>query len=193
MSNAMVKTLLLFIAVLSVVVLSLVFTVGHHDDLENRVEFSLTDHHGKPASEKSFAGKHQIVFFGFTSCHMVCPTQLRRLTEVMAILEQKGQAHKIHPLFITVDPERDSPSVIKNYLSDFDPRVVGLTGSREALKSTADAFKTLLATAPVTAQPGYQISHSSLIYIVDPFSRVIDYLSFETDSKTMASKLQSYL
>tara|TARA_B100000768_G_C11251923_1_gene364492 strand:- start:482 stop:1051 length:570 start_codon:yes stop_codon:yes gene_type:complete len=189
----MIKTLLLFTAVLTVIVLSLVFIVGHHDDLQNRIQFSLTDHHGQSVNGTSFAGKHQLVFFGFTSCDMVCPTQLAKITDVMKILEEKGKAHRVNPLFITVDPERDSPEVIMEYLSHFDQRIVGLTGSREALESTTDAFKTLLASAPAMPQTGYQISHSSLVYIVDPFSRVIDYLPFESDTQAMANKLLNYL
>lgn len=193
MSSPIAKTALLFTTVLGVIVLSMVFIVGHHDDLDNRVQFSLTDHAGNTVNEKNFAGRHQLVFFGFTSCKMICPTQMQKLTQVIHTLEQNGDGHKVNPLFITVDPERDNSEKIDAYLKHFHERITGLTGSREALSSAAESFKTLLADAPSKPEPGYQISHSSMVYVVDPFSRVVDYLSFDTGIDGMVEKLESLL
>lgn len=192
-NSPLAKTLLLFGVTLSVIVISLFFAIGHHDDLDNRVQYSLIDHRGQTVSQKHFAGRYQLVFFGFTSCQMVCPTQMHKLTRVMFALDQSNTGHKVYPQFITVDPERDTPEKISNYLEHFHERIVGLTGSRQSLSATADSFKTLLAEAPNQPEPGYQIQHSSLIYIVDPFSRVVDYLNFETDVNSMVDKIQSYL
>lgn len=191
--SPLAKTFLLFGITLCVIVASLFFMIGHHDDLQNRVQYSLTDHRGQKVTEKHFAGRYQLVFFGFTSCEMVCPTQMYKLTQVMYALDQAGNSHKVNPLFITVDPERDTPDKIATYLGNFHERIVGLTGSRQALSATADSFKTLLAEAPDQPEPGYQIQHSSLMYIVDPFSRIVDYLNFETDVDSMVQKIQIYL
>ena len=95
-------------------------------------EFSLVDHTGKPVTDEDFAGKWQILFFGFTSCPDVCPTTLN---DVSLILEELGDgAEQVAPLFISVDPERDTPHVMAEYVANFDPRIVGLTGSPEQIK-----------------------------------------------------------
>ena len=193
MSSPLARSLLLFGITLGVILLSFVFMVGHHDDLNNRVRYSLTDHRGNAVNEKHFAGHHQLVFFGFTSCNRVCPTQMHKLTQVLHALDRAGDSQKVNPIFITVDPERDTPEKIAEYLEHFHERIVGLTGSRQALSATAASFKTLLAEAPAQPDPEYQIQHSSLVYVIDPFSRVVDYLSLESDIKTMVAKLQSYL
>lgn len=191
--NPLTKTALLFSTVLGIIVLSMVVMISNHDELENRVKFSLTDHNGNAVNEKDFAGRHQMVFFGFTSCQMICPTHMHKLTQILDALEEDGDAHKINPLFISVDPERDSPEKINDYLTHFHDRIIGLTGSRHELKTAADTFRTLLASAPTQAEPGYQISHSSIVYVVDPFSRVVDYLSFDNDTDIIVEKLQTYL
>ena len=193
MNSPFTKTALLFFTTLFVIIVSMVFVVGHHDDLDNRIQFDLTNHLGHEVSERHFAGRYQLVFFGFTSCQMVCPTQMHKLTRLMSELDRQGQGNEINPIFITVDPERDTPEKISSYLDHFHNRIVGLTGSREQLTAAADAFKTLMADAPVNPEEGYQIQHSSVMYVVDPFSRVVDYISFNDDAEHMANKIQSYL
>ncbi len=134
-----------------------------------------------------------MVFFGFTSCHSICPTQMSKLTQVMAALDESGHGRRITPVFISVDPERDSPEKVAAYLEYFDDRFVGLTGSRSALESAADSFKTLLENLPVERNGKYQITHSSVVYIVDPLSRIVDYVPGTTDHREMAEIIRDII
>jgi cytochrome oxidase Cu insertion factor (SCO1/SenC/PrrC family) len=106
-------------------------------------EFSLVDHTGKAVTDEDFAGKWQLVFFGFTYCPDVCPTTLN---DVSVVLEELGDdAEQVQPLFISVDPERDTPKVMADYVANFDPRIVGLTGSPEQVEAAAQAFRVYYA------------------------------------------------
>jgi protein SCO1/2 len=106
-------------------------------------EFSLIDHTGKPMTDEDFEGKWQLVFFGFTYCPDVCPTTLN---DVSIVLEELGaEADQLQPLFITVDPERDTPEVMAEYVANFDPRIVGLTGSPEQIEQATQAFRAYYA------------------------------------------------
>lgn len=134
-----------------------------------------------------------MVFFGFTSCHSICPTQMSKLTMVMAELDKSGHGTRIIPVFISVDPERDSPEKVATYLENFDDRFVGLTGSRPALESAADSFKTLFEDLAIKRDSNYQITHSSVVYIVDPFSRIVDYVPGATDHREMAKIIRDII
>jgi cytochrome oxidase Cu insertion factor (SCO1/SenC/PrrC family) len=130
-------------------------------------EFSLVDHTGNPVADEDFAGKWQLVFFGFTACPDVCPTTL---IEVSAVLEELGDdAEQITPLFISVDPERDTPEVMAEYVANFDPRIVGLTGSPEQIKQAAQAFRAYYVKVEQKNQPdGYTMDHSAFLYLMGP-------------------------
>ncbi len=193
MNTPWAKSLLLFFVTLAVISTTFAFAILHHDDGSSRIRYSLVDHNGQRVTQNNFAGRHQLVFFGFTRCAAVCPTQTDKITRVMQALEKTGHAHRITPMFISVDPERDSPQDLQEYLAYFHKDFVGLTGSRFALKTAADSFKTLLAEAPANPEAGYQITHSSVVYVVDPFSRVIDFISFDQQVDGMTERVRKLL
>lgn len=184
------KTAILFFVILGVIVSTFAFALWHHDDGDSRVQFQLTSHKGEVVSQDHLGGRHLLVFFGFTSCHDVCPTQMAKLTQVMADLDRTGHGNRITPVFISVDPERDTPEKVAAYLAYFDDRFVGLTGSRPALKSAADSFKTLLEDLNAEKSGDYQITHSSVTYIVDPFSRIVDYVPGAANYQAVAEKIR---
>jgi len=144
-------------------------------------------------TQKDYAGRYQLVFFGFTSCKAICPLQMNKLTSVMNQLESNGHGNQVTPIFITVDPERDSAQKISEYLTFFHEKFVGLTGTRFALEKTADSFKTLLSKAPVNPDKDYQITHSSVVYLLDPYNRIIDFIPFAEGTDGMSERIQSYL
>ncbi len=187
------KTAILFFVIIGVIATSIAFTVWHHDDGDTRVRFRLTSHTGDSVTQAELRGRHLMVFFGFTSCHSICPTQMSKLTQVMAALDESGHGTRITPVFISVDPERDSPEKVAAYLQYFDDRFVGLTGSRSALESAADSFKTLLENLPVERNGKYQITHSSVVYIVDPLSRIVDYVPGTADHREMAEIIRDII
>ncbi len=127
--------------------------------------WSLTGMDGKPYTTASFAGKVQIVFFGFTQCPDICPTTLAELSDVLRSLGD--QASKVQVLMITVDPERDTADVLRAYVSGFNANFLGLTGTPAQIKQVAASFKAYYAKAPA-AKGGYTMDHSSSFYLLDP-------------------------
>ena len=186
------KTALLFLVILGAIAASFALTVWRYDD-DSRVQFRLTDHTGRIVTQDQLGGRHLMVFFGFTSCHDICPAQMTKLSLVMAELDRTGHGSRITPVFISVDPERDSPEKVAEYLGFFDDRFVGLTGSRAALEGAADSFKTLLEDLPDDRRGNYQITHSTMVYILDPFSRIVDFLPGSADTAGMAERIREII
>jgi protein SCO1/2 len=145
--------------------------------------FSLTDHRGKAVTDKDFVGKPMAVFFGFTHCPEVCPTTLVQLGN---LTKQIGQAaDKLQILFITVDPERDTPEQMALYLESFDPRVVGLSGTREQVEAALKAYKAYAKKVPTDGS--YTMDHTASVYLMNAdgsFRTMIDY--HEEDSSALA-------
>ena len=183
------KTALLFFAILGVIAATFTITVWRYED-NSRVQFHLTDQTGRTVTRDHLGGRHLMVFFGFTSCVDICPIQMAKLTRVMAELDRTGHGTRVTPVFISVDPERDTPGKVAAYLEHFDDRFVGLTGSRTALEGAADSFRTLLEALPAERPEGYQITHSSMTFIVDPFGRIVDFLPEAADSTAMADRIR---
>jgi protein SCO1/2 len=127
--------------------------------------WALTGMDGKSYTSSDFAGKAQLVFFGFTQCPDICPTALAELSEMMRTLGD--QASRVQVLMITVDPERDSPEVLRAYVSGFNASFLGLTGTPAQIKQVAASFKAYYAKAPA-AKGGYSMDHSSSFYLLDP-------------------------
>lgn len=157
------------------------------------VAFSLTDHTGATVSQGDFAGRHLLVFFGFTNCSQICPTQMSKLTSALAKLDQSGHASQVTPIFVSVDPERDTPDQVARFLNQFDHRFVGLTGSRAALTAAAASFKAYLQAAPPAAITDYQVVHATTVYIVDARGGIVDYISGSQDADAIAAQVQKAL
>ena len=155
--------------------------------------FSLTDHTGAPVSEADFAGRHLLVFFGFTNCASICPAQMGKVSSAMAKLDQSGHGHRITPLLVSVDPERDTPEQLSRFLNGFDARFVGLTGSRPALTEAAATFKAYLQAAPPPGADDYQVVHATTVYIVGPHGRILDYVSGSEDADAIAAQVRRTL
>jgi len=141
--------------------------------------FELIDHTGKPRTERDFRGKLMLVYFGFTSCPDICPTDLQAIGQT---LDKLGAgADSVQPLFITVDPERDTAQHLAEYVPMFHPRLIGLTGSAEAIRKAADAYKVYYAKLDPpeeNAKEGggyYTVDHTAFIYLMD---RDGNYLGF---------------
>lgn len=134
----------------------------------DRPHFSLIDHHGQKVSEASYPGRFLLVYFGFTHCQVVCPRSLTRLTTVLESLPDQI-ATKLQPLYITVDPERDHPDVMRRYLEEKFPRFTGLSGMPEQIESAKEAFKVFARRKSDPGDPdGYVVPHTSITYLIDP-------------------------
>ena len=132
--------------------------------------FSLPDQNGKTRTLEDFRGKVVVVFFGFTQCPDVCPTTLAELAQVKKALGPDGD--KVQGVFVTVDPGRDKPELLKAYLESFDPGFVALRGSPEQLKETAKEFKIYYAKVPGKTPDSYTMDHTAASFLFDPQGRV---------------------
>lgn len=133
--------------------------------------WTLTDYNGKAVTDEDFSGKYRLMFFGFTYCPDICPTELKRLT---LVLEGLGDdAADITPLFVTIDPERDTPEVLKDYLGRFDPRFIGLTGTVQQIEHMEDIYKVYSAKAEDPEYTEYTMNHSALVYFIGPDDKVL--------------------
>jgi protein SCO1/2 len=138
-----------------------------------RTEFSLIDHNGNRVTEADFLGRWQLVFFGFTYCPDVCPTTLAYMGNVLDRLG--GEVERVAPIFITVDPTRDTPEVMAEYVQAFHPRLTGLTGSEAEVAAAAESFRVYYERMEEeTAPDGYLMAHSGHIYLMTPEGRFED-------------------
>jgi len=128
--------------------------------------FELTDHTGARRSLADFRGKVVTVFFGFTQCPDVCPGTLIEMKEVMALLGD--DAERVQTLFITVDPERDTPEVLAAYVPAFDPRFLGLYGTPDEIAKVARGYRVFYEKVPGSSPENYQINHTAASYVIDP-------------------------
>jgi cytochrome oxidase Cu insertion factor (SCO1/SenC/PrrC family) len=154
--------------------------------------FTMVNQKGETVTEKNFEGKYTIYFFGFTFCPDVCPTELQVLTA--ALKELGPDAAKITPVFVSVDPERDSPKIIGEYVANFDPRFVGLTGTPEQLAVMARAFHIYYKkVANENDAQNYGMDHPSILYLMEPDGKFAKHFPYTTDAKKLALELKSVL
>jgi protein SCO1/2 len=133
-------------------------------------DFQLADHNGKMRSLADFKGKAVVVFFGYTQCPDVCPTTMAEMANVMK--ELGPLADKVQVLFITVDPERDTPEILSKYVPAFDPRFLGLIGDKESLDKVTKEFKVFYQKVPGKEAGSYTVDHTAGSYVYDPQGRI---------------------
>jgi protein SCO1/2 len=152
--------------------------------------FSLIDQNGKPFTEANLKGKWQLVFFGYTHCPDVCPTALNDLS--LALDKLGTKKNEVGVVFISVDPERDTPSVLKSYVDSFDGPIVALTGSLDAVAQAARDYRVYYAKHPRT-DGGYDMDHSALIYVMDPQGRFAATFTPDDSVEKIVARLQKLL
>jgi cytochrome oxidase Cu insertion factor (SCO1/SenC/PrrC family) len=154
--------------------------------------FTMVNQNGETVTEKSFAGKPMLLFFGFTYCPDVCPTELQVMAAALAELGEAGKA--IQPILVSVDPERDKPEVLKAYVSNFGDQFIGLTGTPEQVAAMASMYRVFFAKQENKDDPeNYLMDHSSIIYLMGPDGRFLKHFSYTTDAKALAEGLREAL
>ena len=133
-------------------------------------DFTLTGSDGKPVSWSDYDGQYRIIYFGFTFCPDICPTDLSRIASGLRDFEEAEPelAAKIQPIFVTVDPERDTPEVVGEFAANFHPRLIGLTGSPDEIKAVLDKYGSSATKGTVNEEGGYLVSHTSFSYLFGP-------------------------
>lgn len=149
--------------------------------------FELTNQDGKRVTDKDFRGRYMLVFFGYTFCPDVCPTTLQLMTQA---LDKMGPAaNNIQPVFITIDPDRDTPAVLKSYVANFSPRLIGLTGSADDIAKVARAYRVAYSKQDTGDPKNYLMDHSSIIYLMGPDGSFVKFFTYTTDVDKLAKDI----
>ena len=152
--------------------------------------FTLVDQNGRTVTDRDLKGQPLLVFFGFTHCPDICPTTLMEISDV---LDKLGpDAGRLHTLFITVDPERDTPAELRQYLSSFNGHVMGLTGDLVAVTQVAKEYRVYMKKVPLE-NGDYTLDHTALVYLMDKDGRFVAPFSLKRPPETAASDLRRYL
>ena len=153
--------------------------------------FALIDHDGRPRTDADFRGKLLLVYFGYTYCTDICPTDLQAISAAIDKLGPAGES--VQPLFITVDPEHDTPEAIKLYVALFHPRLVGLTGSAKQVKSVTRAYKVYYAKNEQSKKSDPVIDHSGFVFLVGRDGKYLGFFPPGTSADRIIDSLQSQL
>jgi protein SCO1 len=152
--------------------------------------FQLTDQHGTAVTEKNLKGKPTLIFFGYTHCPDVCPTSLFEISEVLRAMGK--DADKVNAVFISVDPERDTPATMKDYLSSFDPHLEGLSGDPAETAKVITSYRVYAKKVP-TKDGDYTMDHTALIYLMDRDGRFVSPFNLKRTPEEAAADLKRYL
>lgn len=157
--------------------------------------FTLTDQNGRRVTERDFAGRYRIMYFGYTSCPDVCPTDAQAIGAGLRTLaaEAPDKARRIVPVFVTLDPARDTPEVLKNFVDAFHPRMVGLTGTDAQVGAAAKAYAVWFERKKPNEQGAYLVNHSRQTYLMDPNGKPLALIPADKGADAVATELQRWV
>ena len=154
-------------------------------------DFTLTDHNGARVNLKDYRGKVVVMFFGFINCPVVCPTTLNDMSVLMESLGER--ASQLQVLFVSVDPDRDTPEQLKEYVTHFNPSFVGLTGSMDELKTVTRKYGSRFMIVKEEGQVDYDVAHSVYLYVIDKKGEVDDIFHFQTPLEQISVGIEKLL
>ncbi|KAI0428258.1 SCO1/SenC-domain-containing protein [Xylaria sp. FL1042] len=156
-------------------------------------EFNLVDHEGRPFSSASLKGRYSLVYFGFTHCPDICPEELDKMAQMFDLVEAQAPG-AVAPVFITCDPARDNPKVLKSYLAEFHPKFIGLTGTYDEIKDVCKSYRVYFST-PKDVKPGqdYLVDHSIYFYLMDPAGDFVEALGRQHSPQQAASVILGHV
>ena len=153
--------------------------------------FELVDQDGNPVTDQTFKGRLTLIYFGFTFCPDACPTALGVMSAALDKLDVA--ADRVVPILITVDPDRDTPPVLKDYVSNFHPGMMGLTGTPEQIAKVAKAYRVFYQKAPGTTPEDYVMDHTLLIYLMDGEGKYLKYFGPDATADQIAEEIRKHL
>ena len=151
--------------------------------------FALQDGEGNTISDQTLRGRPFLVYFGYTHCPDVCPTELARISDILTQMGDKS----IPALFITVDPQRDTPKTMADYVSSFNSRIIGLSGSPQAIEAAEKAYRVFARKGPSQPDGDYSMDHSSIVYLMDKTGAFVEAFNVERPPEEAAKDLERYL
>lgn len=156
-------------------------------------DFSLLDHRGQARSKADFRGQWVLLYFGFTHCPDICPDELEKLVQVVEQLEAEPGLPPVQPVFITVDPERDTAAAMARYVQDFHPRLLGLTGSAEQVAQVTRSYRVYYSAGPKDEDQDYIVDHSIAIYLLSPDGLFTDYYGRAKSAQQIADSVRRHM
>jgi len=153
--------------------------------------FTLVDQDGRTRSDGDFRGRFMLVYFGYSYCPDVCPTELTTMSAAIDALGDKGD--KVTPVFITIDPERDTVARLKSYAANFHRRLVALTGTPAQIRAAARAYRVYYAKRPTKDGETYFMDHTSIVYLMGPDGRFLQHFTYGTTADDMAAGIARHL
>lgn len=158
-------------------------------------DFSLTDKNGETVSWSDFEGQYRIVYFGFAFCPDICPTDMQRTAQGLATFAENAPelAAKVQPIFITIDPERDTPEVVGEFASAFSDDLLGLTGTPEQIADAASKFRVFYARGEESEAGGYLMDHSRIVYLFGPAGEPLATLPADKNADAVAAELAKWV
>ncbi len=155
--------------------------------------FELVDHEGNPYTDANLLGHYSVIYFGYTFCPDVCLDGMQTIAQAMSLLSPK-ELEQVQPIFVTVDPDRDTVEEMAQYVGRFPPKFTGLTGTHEQINKIKAAYRVYAEKGPVEDDSGfYLMDHSSVTYLMGPDGKYVDFFSHGIEPKRMADKIKSYL
>ncbi len=181
--------------IIGLVLLSLIFWAqsnrANHGGKGFGGDFTLTNHAGEAVTDKDFKDQYRLIYFGFTFCPAICPTELQRVATILNELGSLGEA--IQPIFITVDPERDTPEMMKNYVEMFHPRLIGLTGTIEQIEQAKTGYNVYSKKVKDEEMSEYTVDHSSFIYFMGPDDTLLRIFKISDPTETIIKNVRGVL
>jgi protein SCO1/2 len=158
-------------------------------------DFALTASDGRTVRWGDFAGKYRVVYFGYAFCPDICPTDMQRVAQGLKVLKASdpAKAARIQPLFITIDPERDTQKVVGEFAAAFSPDIIGLTGTPEQIAAAAKAFRVFYAKGEAVAGGGYLVDHSNIVYLFGPDGEPLATLPVDQGADAVAAELDRWV
>ncbi|XP_044139351.1 protein SCO2 homolog, mitochondrial [Bufo gargarizans] len=156
-------------------------------------DFSLTDHKGQPCCKKDLKGKWVLMYFGFTHCPDICPDELQKLSAAVSLLDKDSTLPPVLPVFVSVDPERDNVAALAKYVSEFHPRLKGLTGTEEQIKAVAQAYRVYYSVGPRDEDNDYIVDHTIIIYLLNPDGLFTDYYNRSKNDQEIAESVKRHM
>uniref|UniRef100_A0A8D0EFA2 Synthesis of cytochrome C oxidase 1 n=2 Tax=Strigidae TaxID=30459 RepID=A0A8D0EFA2_STROC len=155
--------------------------------------FSLVNHEGQPKTSKDYIGQWVLIYFGFTHCPDICPDELEKMIEVVDEIDRIPSLPNLTPLFITIDPERDSEEAIARYVKEFSPKLIGLTGTRAQIDQVAKAYRVYYSEGPKDEDNDYIVDHTIIMYLLGPDGDFVDYYGQNKRSTEISASIAAHM